>query len=41
MPKRKKNPYELSDEEKKRGWYQRTIQEAIDEISGGGVWRTP
>ena len=41
MPKQKQNPYELSDEEKRRGWHQITIQEAIDKISGGGGMATP
>lgn len=35
MPKKKRDPYELSEWEKKQGWYQITIQEALESLGGG------
>ena len=35
MPKKKHNPYELSEWEKRQGYHQITIQEALESLGGG------
>ena len=37
MPKKKHNPYELSEWEKRQGYHQITIQEALESLGGGNM----